>query len=98
MFLVIALFPHFGAPHFRYTGSDPNHDVWNLGVPIATCIYDSATTPNFFIGPLAYLYAIAAVFGFMTLYAVMVAWNNRHLFLGTSVTDGDLPRGAGHTT
>ncbi len=39
--LAADLFPTFGPPHFRYTGSDPAVHVWNLGWPVATAIYDS---------------------------------------------------------
>ena len=38
---LVDLFPHFGAPFFRYTGSDPAVHVWNLGWPFALFIFDS---------------------------------------------------------
>ncbi len=38
--LLIDFFPTFGPPQFRYTGSDPNTHVWNLGWPLATTVYD----------------------------------------------------------
>ena len=75
--LALALMPHWGAPHFRYTGSDPDHPVWNIGWPLATCIYDSTHSPHFFVGPFAYVYAFAGILGFVMLYVVVVAWNNR---------------------
>ena len=33
-------FPRHGPPHFRYTGSDPSREVWNLGWPLVLAIYD----------------------------------------------------------
>jgi hypothetical protein len=51
--LVVDLFPHHGAPHFRYTGSDPAHSVWNLGWPLALFIYDPRSGMH--VGPFAYL-------------------------------------------
>ena len=83
--LVLALMPHWRAPHFRYTGSNPEHHVWNLGWPLATCIYDSSHAPHFFVGPFAYAYAFVAILGFVLLYSVFVAWNNRRgMLLETS--------------
>lgn len=38
--LFVNLFPAYGPPNFRYTGSDPSVHVWNLGWPLATAIYD----------------------------------------------------------
>ncbi len=77
VFAILAFMPHWGAPHFRYTGSDPEHNVWNLGWPLATCIYDSVHSPHLFVGPFAYAYVFAGAFGFMMLYAGFVAWNHR---------------------
>ncbi len=37
---ILAFFPRFGPPDFRYTGSDPSHAVWNLGWPLASMIHD----------------------------------------------------------
>jgi len=82
--LVITLMPHWGAPHFRYTGSDPNHQVWNLGWPLTTCIYDAAHSPHFFIGPFGYAYNVVVLPGFALLYGVLVAWNNRRGLLRDS--------------
>ena len=45
--------PHYGPPHFRYTGSDPSRHVWNLGWPSVTCIYDSRF--GFQVGPSGYV-------------------------------------------
>ena len=74
-FMILSLLPHWGAPFFRYTGCDPDHHVWNLGWPMATCIYDSANSPYFFVGPLAYIYCVAGALGFTGLYVGFVAWN-----------------------
>jgi len=73
--IIGSLSPHWGAPFFRYTGCDPNHHVWNLGWPLATCIYDSANSPYFFVGPFAYIYAVAGALSFTGLYVGFVAWN-----------------------
>ena len=51
--LAISFLPHFGPPHFRYTGCDPNTHVWNLGWPLATAIYDEHS--GLHVGPLAFL-------------------------------------------
>lgn len=37
---IIDFLPSYGAPHFRYTGSDPDIQVWNIGYPLAFFIYD----------------------------------------------------------
>ena len=52
--LIIDFYPTYGRPHFRYTGSDPSIEVWNLGWPIATMIYDS--TSGIHVGPFAYVF------------------------------------------
>ncbi len=77
VFAILAIMPHWGAPEFRYTGSDPAHGVWNLGWPLATCIHDSAHSPHLFVGPFAYAYAFSGAVGFSMLYAAFVAWNHR---------------------
>ncbi len=76
LLLVFSLFPTFGAPHFRYTGSDPSHHVWNLGWPLATCMFDPQSPPYFFVGPLAIPYAIAATVAFSIAYMLLFLWNN----------------------
>lgn len=38
--LVVLFLPWYGAPFFRYTGSDPERFVWNIGWPLAHFIYD----------------------------------------------------------
>ena len=84
-FTLFALFPHFGAPHFRYAGSTPDQHVWNLGWPLATCIYDPKTSPHLFVSPMAYIYAMIGLslptFGYFS----FCAWNNRGL-LATTVS------------
>jgi hypothetical protein len=77
VFVLLAFMPHWGPPHFRYTGSDPGHHVWNLGWPLATCIYDSVHSPHLFAGPFAYAYAFAGLVGFTVLYIAFVGWNHR---------------------
>ena len=51
--LVIDFCPSFGAPYFRYTGSDPSVHVWNLGWPLALAIYDSKS--GLHVGPFAFI-------------------------------------------
>lgn len=51
--LVADVLPHHGAPHFRYTGSDPAYAVWNVGWPLALFIYDPRN--GFHVGPFAYI-------------------------------------------
>ncbi|QDU53895.1 hypothetical protein [Aeoliella mucimassa] len=38
--LAVDFIPHHGPPLFRYTGSDPEVHVWNIGWPLGTAIYD----------------------------------------------------------
>jgi hypothetical protein len=61
---ILGFFPTHGAPHFRYTGSDPSFPVWNLGWPIATMICDPRT--GLHVGPFAY-----ALFPMMILLGVV---------------------------
>lgn len=51
IFLIMDLYPEYGSPHFRYTGSDIDNTVLNLGYPLASLIIDFETAPYFFIGP-----------------------------------------------
>ena len=83
--ILLSFFPQFGAPHFRYTECDPSHYVWNLGVPFATCIYDSTTSPCFFIGPMAYVHGGVSFVGFAVIYVLLFGWNNRHFMILNAV-------------
>ena len=49
LFIVIDFWPTHVTPFFRYTGSNPDESVWNLGFPIAWFIYDDNTPPNWFM-------------------------------------------------
>jgi hypothetical protein len=49
--LLVDFIPHFCQPHFRYTGSDPDNHVWNIGWPLAIMIYDPQS--GLHIGPFA---------------------------------------------
>ncbi len=60
--LVVDLWPQFGPPHFRYTGSDPAVFVWNFGWPLATFIYDPRSGVH--VGPVAY-FLLAAQLGLL---------------------------------
>jgi hypothetical protein len=68
-FVVIDCFPKFGAPHFRYTGSDPAHHVWNLGWPFVLAIYDSRSGLHF--GP--FVYAVIPLQGFILMIITFVS-------------------------
>jgi hypothetical protein len=47
--LILDFFPYHGPPNFRFNGSDPSFEVWNLGWPLAMAIYDSRS--GFHVGP-----------------------------------------------
>lgn len=51
--LVIDFYPIYGRPNFRYTGSDPSIEVWNIGWPLSTMIYDDSS--GIHISPFAYV-------------------------------------------
>lgn len=69
--LTVDFFPSFGPPHFRYTGSDPATQVWNLGWPLVTAIYDKRS--GLHVGPVGgVLFAIQAI-GLAALTAVVIA-------------------------
>ncbi len=69
--LVVDFLPHHGVPHFRYTGSDPAYQVWNLGWPLALFIYNPRS--GIHVGPFAYvvlplqLFVAAVILGVMAL-------------------------------
>lgn len=49
--LLFDFYPDYGPPAFRYSGSDPNRFVWNLGCPSVWFIYDP--TIGILFAPLA---------------------------------------------
>lgn len=51
IFLVMDLYPEYGSPYFRYTGSDPEDKVLNMGWPFTLFIIDFNTKPFLFDGP-----------------------------------------------
>lgn len=61
-FLVVDFFPRSGPPDFRYTRSDPDSAVLNLGYPIAQFIYDERLPEPLVFGPLAALLVTAQLF------------------------------------
>ena len=61
LFLLVDLLPTFGAPFFRYTGSDPSLAVWNFGWPLAELIYDRRS--GFHIAPFMSLVLCLEVIG-----------------------------------
>ncbi len=66
---VIDLFPRYGPPDFRYTGSDPAFVVWNFGWPVALLIYDSRN--GLHVGPMAL--PVAVLEGIPLAFVVAVA-------------------------
>lgn len=68
--VMIDLFPQNGSPAFRYTGSDPTREVWNVGWPLSLAIYDPQS--GIHDGPFLYVVApVQAVFAlsiFVVLY------------------------------
>ena len=67
--------PRHGAPEFRYTGSDPAQQVWNLGWPVALTIYDSRS--GIHIGP--FLYAVVPFqVVLVSVIALALAFRNTH--------------------
>lgn len=63
------VFPRFGPPQFRYTGSDPERSVWNFGWPLANAIHDPQS--GFHMGPGGLLLPLIEVVVFS---AVVVVW------------------------
>lgn len=49
--LLFDFYPDYGPPHFRYSDSDPNRAVWNLGLPTTWFIYDPSV--GLLFGPLS---------------------------------------------
>jgi hypothetical protein len=49
LFCLLDLIPRSGGPYFRYTGSDPEFKVWNLGSPLPLAIFDPRS--GIHIGP-----------------------------------------------
>ena len=77
--LLIDLFPNFGLPNFRYTGSNPTVHVWNFGWPLASFLYDPES--GLHVSPVGVLVVIAQLFVLAVLTAIMAAirkmWLNR---------------------
>ncbi len=67
--LVFDLFPRFGPPNFRYTGSDSTVPVWNLGWPHALAIYDARS--GLHISPSVYFVPPAQLLGLVTAMALV---------------------------
>jgi hypothetical protein len=54
LFIFLDFFPIFKSPDFRYTGSNPENFVWNLGTPYTLFIFDQKVSPYIFLSPLFY--------------------------------------------
>ena len=61
--VIVTWFPLKRPPNFRYTGSDPSRDVWNIGLPLAHFTYDPIHGLQ--IGPTAYAMLPLNVFAMM---------------------------------
>ncbi|WP_157446996.1 hypothetical protein [Cytophaga aurantiaca] len=68
IFLIMDLYPEYESPHFRYTGSDPNDEVLNMGWPFASFIIDFNTKPYVFDGPFLILMIP------IQLFSLSIAW------------------------
>lgn len=53
LFCLLDLIPRSGGPYFRYTDSDPEFKVWNLGWPVPLAIFDPRS--GIHIGPFVYV-------------------------------------------
>ena len=65
LLLVAAVWPRYGAPDFRYTGSDPSRHVWNVGWPVAVVIHDPDA--GLHVGPLALVVGAVLAMGVVIL-------------------------------
>jgi hypothetical protein len=54
LFIFLDFFPIFKNPDFRYTGSNPENFVWNIGAPYTLFIFDQKVSPYIFLSPLSY--------------------------------------------
>ena len=83
--LVIDFLPSYGTPHFRYTGSDPQISVWNLGWPLAEFIYDSRSGLHWAptAGPLLAAQIAVLIIGIAAWYA----WASWRSMRGRCVAD-----------
>ncbi|HEY1052430.1 MAG TPA: hypothetical protein VGE39_21820 [Prosthecobacter sp.] len=74
IFAVIDFFPTYGPPFFRYTGSDPNHHVWNFGLPFAWTIYDKDTAPFWITSPPMVYGVIFLLQGSVVISCLLIPW------------------------
>lgn len=72
---VMDFFPRHGAPWFRYTGSDPAVEVWNLGWPMVLSICDQRS--GLHIGPFLYV-VVPFQLVVVSVIGVMFAFWTRH--------------------
>ena len=74
VFIVVDFWPTYGAPFFRYTGSNPDEQVWNLGFPIAWFIYDDNTPPHWFTAVPMLNYALLGTQAVILLACAVLPW------------------------
>ena len=53
LLILINIFPVWGRPHWRYTGSSPDRNVLNLGLPLGHTMVDFNCSPYVFFAPTA---------------------------------------------
>lgn len=73
--IIADIFPRHGAPDFRYTGSDPAVDVWNLGWPLVLSIFDPRS--GIHVGPFFYV-VIPFQIAVISLVGLVFAFWTRH--------------------
>jgi hypothetical protein len=72
IFLAMDFAPRHGPPDFRYTGSDPERIVWNIGWPCAWAIYDPQSGVQ--IGPWLIISLPPQVFFLAFLHGLTMMW------------------------
>ncbi|MGB4929496.1 MAG: hypothetical protein WBP43_05975 [Chitinophagales bacterium] len=79
IFAIIDFYPEFNVPQFRYTGSDPNHFVWNIGYPLALFIFDNENSPFIFAGPVFFIALPIQILIIMAVHfaRILIKKNNR---------------------
>jgi hypothetical protein len=73
--IAMDVFPKYGPPTFRYNGSDPEFNVWNLGWPLPNFIYDPRS--GFHIGPSAYPVILAQIFSLAAIVLIRTVFRSR---------------------
>ncbi|QDV75694.1 hypothetical protein [Botrimarina mediterranea] len=76
LLLVIAtVWPTWGPPQFRYTGSNPDRPVWNFGYPVSAFIFDEEVLPAWHMGPLTRTWLIVMPIWVVGVLSANIVWN-----------------------